>query len=50
MIGWLMGTLGDAIFWGSLGLLVGWNVMPQPTFVKAYYDKAVAYVKAKLAG
>jgi hypothetical protein len=32
----------------AAGLLVGWNVFPQPAIVKEYYDKAVAYVKEKL--
>ena len=48
MIGWLIEQLGAAIVYGGIGLLVGWNVLPQPAFVKAQWDKAFAFVKAKL--
>jgi len=48
MIGWLIEQLGAAIVYGGVGLLIGWNVLPQPAFVKAQWDKAVAFVKAKL--
>jgi hypothetical protein len=49
IIAWLFEQLGAAVVYGGAGLLVGWNVLPQPAFVKKYYDKAVAAVKAKLA-
>lgn len=48
MIGWLVEQVGAAIVYGGIGLLVGWNVLPQPAFVKAQWDKAVAAVKTKL--
>ena len=48
MIGWLIEQAGAAVVYGGIGLLVGWNVLPQPEMIKKYYDKAVAYVKAKL--
>jgi hypothetical protein len=49
MIEFLIEQLSAAVFYGGVGLLVGWNALPQPAFVKAQYDKAAAYVKAKLA-
>lgn len=47
LLGWFIEQLSAAGFYGSVGLLVGWNVLPQPVFVKKYYDKLVAYVKSK---
>ncbi len=49
IIGWLIEQFGALLVYGGIGLLVGWNVMPQPAFVKAQYDKAAAYVKTKMA-
>ena len=46
---WLVEQLTVAGVYGSIGLLIGWNVLPQPAFVKSGYDKVVAYVKAKFA-
>ena len=46
---WLIEQVGAAVVYGGAGLLIGWNVLPQPAVVKENYDKAVAYVKAKLA-
>lgn len=40
--------VGEPAFYGSVGLLVGWNVLPQPAVVKEWYDKAVAWVKSKV--
>jgi hypothetical protein len=48
MISFLVEQLGAAIVYGGIGLLVGWNVLPQPAWVKKMYDSAVAAVKAKL--
>ena len=48
ILGWLVEQFGALLVYGGIGLLVGWNVLPQPAFVKKYYDMAVAYVKAKL--
>ena len=39
-------TVYTALIFGA-GLLVGWNVLPQPVIVRKYYDIAVAYVKEK---
>lgn len=39
----------DAFFWFSVGLIVGWNVFPQPSIVKNLYDKAVEKVKSYLS-
>jgi hypothetical protein len=47
-VAWLLDQLGAAIVYGGVGLLVGWNVLPQPAFVKATYDKVIAYVKSKI--
>ena len=33
-----------AIFWVVVGMLIGWQV-PQPTWVKLLWDKAVAKIK-----
>lgn len=38
------GWVDAPIFWGSVGLLVGWNFLPQPAVVK----KAVDWVRAKV--
>jgi hypothetical protein len=48
MIGWLIEQLGAAVVYGGIGLLIGWNVLPQPAWVKAQWDKGVAFVKSKL--
>lgn len=48
IIDWLIEQVGAVIVYGGIGLLVGWNVLPQPAIVKAQWDKAVAFVKAKL--
>lgn len=49
ILGWLVEQFGALVVYGGIGLLVGWNVLPQPAVVKKYYDKAAAYVKAKSA-
>ena len=49
VIGWIVEQVGYAGLYGGAGLLVGWNLLAQPTFVKSAYDKVVAYAKAKLA-
>ena len=41
--------LSDALLYGSIGLIVGWNVLPQPEWVQVAYNKAVAWVKSKLS-
>jgi hypothetical protein len=41
MIGYL---LESAIFFG-IGLLIGWNLLPQPEWVKNLWDKVVAKIK-----
>lgn len=48
IIGWLFEQVGSAVVYGGAGLLIGWNVLPQPAFVKAQYDKAAAWVKSKV--
>ena len=35
----------DIIFWLGLGALLGWNVLPQPAWIKAIYDRVVAWVR-----
>jgi hypothetical protein len=32
----------DEIFWFVSGLIVGWNLFPQPAWVKAIYDKIIS--------
>lgn len=46
VIGWIVEQIGYAGLYGGVGLLVGWNVLPQPAFVKGLWDKA----KAKISG
>jgi len=29
------------------GLIVGWNLLPQPAWVKAIYDRVVAWATSK---
>ena len=29
----------EALFWVTVGLVVGWNILPQPKRVKALWDK-----------
>ena len=41
----VMKFVGEPAFYGGVGLLVGWNVLPQPKFIKAGWDKAVPVVK-----
>lgn len=35
----------SALFWFVVGLLVGWNLLKQPEWVKAGVDKVVGWVK-----
>ena len=37
-----------ALFWFSVGLIVGWNLFPQPVAVKVTYDFVVEWLKSKL--
>jgi len=39
LLAWLLDQLGAFALYGSVGLLVGWNAIPQPKFIKKYYDK-----------
>jgi hypothetical protein len=36
----------DNAFWFAVGLVVGWNVLPQPAWVKALYDLVVYKIKS----
>ena len=45
----LIGFVGAPAFYMFVGLMVGWNVLAQPAPIKKLYDKAGAYIKAKLA-
>lgn len=49
MFGTVIGWVGEPLFWSSVGLIVGWNFLPQPAFVKKTVDWVSAKVKAKLA-
>lgn len=31
---------------GAIGLLVGWNLLPQPAWVKALWDKVTGKLKS----
>lgn len=35
-----------ALFWFSIGLVVGWNFLPQPEVVKSLVDKGVELVSS----
>jgi hypothetical protein len=39
--------MGNLIIGGVIGLLIGWNVLPQPTWVKVLWVKVVAKIKSK---
>jgi hypothetical protein len=45
----LIGFVGAPAFYMFVGLMIGWNVLAQPAWVKNLYDKVGAYVKSKLA-
>lgn len=47
MLGSFIAWIVEGAVWLSVGLLIGWNVLPQPEVVREYYDKAVAWVKAQ---
>jgi hypothetical protein len=47
LVGWIVEQIGYAGLYGGAGLLIGWNLLAQPAFVKSTYDKVVAYVKSK---
>jgi len=36
--------LNNLIFF-AIGLIVGWNIFPQPTWVKSFYDLIVSKIK-----
>jgi hypothetical protein len=38
----------EAIFWFGCGLIVGWNLLPQPAWVKMIYDMVVAKIMSML--
>jgi hypothetical protein len=40
----------EAMFWFGCGLLVGWNLLPQPMWVKMMYKFAVAKIKSWMVG
>lgn len=35
----------DILFWVGVGLLIGWNVLPQPVWVKGLYGRVLAWFK-----
>lgn len=36
-----------AIFWIAVGMIIGWNLLPQPQWVKNLYDAAILYIQKK---
>jgi hypothetical protein len=42
--------MSDNLFWIAVGLLIGWNVLPQPGWVKALYDKLLTKLKTMTGG
>lgn len=45
----VMNWVGEPLFWGGIGMLIGWNVMPQPKWVASAYGKAMSWVKSKVS-
>jgi len=37
---------GEPLFYSTLGLLVGWNVLAQPAWVKSLYDGVRAKIRS----
>lgn len=35
----------EAMFWFGCGLIVGWNLLPQPMWVKMLYELAANNIK-----
>ena len=35
----------EVLFWVVVGLVIGWNVLPQPVWAKGLYDKVAAWFK-----
>lgn len=31
----------ETLFWVAVGLVVGWNLLPQPAWAKALWDKCM---------
>lgn len=38
----------DKLLFFGIGLIIGWNVLPQPTWVKSVYDSVLAKIKSLL--
>lgn len=41
----MIGYVFEATLVFGIGLIVGWNLLPQPTWVKNLYDKVLAKFK-----
>jgi len=39
ILNWLLEQLGALAVYGTAGLLVGWNALPQPAWIKKLYDR-----------
>jgi len=39
ILNWLLDQLQYLLIYGATGLIIGWNVLPQPQFMKRLYDK-----------
>jgi len=35
----------DILFWIAVGMLIGWNVLPQPLWAKILWDKYMKKLK-----
>lgn len=40
--------MGTFLFGVFTGLIIGWNALPQPAFVKDFYEKTLAKAKELL--
>lgn len=40
--------MGMNILFFGMGLIVGWNLFPQPAWVKSIYDKVVNFINTKI--
>lgn len=36
----------DTLFWIAVGMVIGWNLLPQPMWVKVLWERTVAKFKS----
>jgi len=50
ILNWLLDQLQYLLIYGATGLIIGWNILPQPQFMKRLYDKLFNKKEAKKEG